>query len=75
MLEAVFEFFFDIKIVVGAAIGFVVAVPVVLNNPQWFSSRQGAIVAAGKKALEEVQESEQFEKFLKFAKDKGILKE
>jgi hypothetical protein len=71
----VIEYLVDPRILIGALIGAAIMVPVVLNSPQWFSSKVAAIQKAGVDALKKAEENEAMKKALAYAKEQGLLKE
>lgn len=74
-MEKILEYLFDFRIVIGACIGAAIMVPIVLNSPQWFSSKVAALQKAGAEALKAAEENSAMQKALKYAKEQGLLKD
>lgn len=74
-MERILEYFIDFRVFVGAVIGFGIAIPVVLNNPGWFSSRIAAVQKAGQDAIDKAQKSSEYAAIVDELKKRGIIKE
>ncbi|MCE5255972.1 MAG: hypothetical protein LLF89_03910 [Spirochaetaceae bacterium] len=74
-MEGFIEYIVDFRVLIGAVIGAAVMIPVVVNNPQWFSSRLAAIKKAGEDAIEKAKKSDEMATFIEELKKRGVIKE